>query len=37
VVVSDSPAYSVAMGNPARVVVKNIQKTAEVASTSASS
>jgi acetyltransferase-like isoleucine patch superfamily enzyme len=37
VVVSDIPAYSVAMGNPARVVVKNIQKTAEVASTSASS
>ena len=35
VVVSDIPAYSVAMGNPARVVVKNINKTAEAASTSA--
>jgi acetyltransferase-like isoleucine patch superfamily enzyme len=29
VVVNDIPAYSVAMGNPARVVVKNINKTAE--------
>ncbi len=29
VVVSDIPAYSVAMGNPARVVVKNINKTTE--------
>jgi acetyltransferase-like isoleucine patch superfamily enzyme len=33
VVVSDIPAYSVAMGNPARVVVKNINKTAEPTST----
>ena len=36
VVVSDIPAYSVAMGNPARVVVKNINKTVETASTPAS-
>ncbi len=37
VVVNDIPAYSVAMGNPARVVVKNINKTAaEPASTPAS-
>ncbi len=29
VVVNDIPAYSVAMGNPARVVVKNINRTTE--------
>lgn len=29
VVVNDIPAYSVAMGNPARVVIKNINKTVE--------
>jgi acetyltransferase-like isoleucine patch superfamily enzyme len=33
VVVNDIPAYSVAMGNPARVVVKNINKSVEPAST----
>ena len=32
VVVNDIPAYSVAMGNPARVVVKNINRTVEPAS-----
>jgi acetyltransferase-like isoleucine patch superfamily enzyme len=31
VVVTDIPAYSVAMGNPARVVVKNINQTAAAA------
>jgi acetyltransferase-like isoleucine patch superfamily enzyme len=36
VVVSDIPAYSVAMGNPARVVVKNINKRGEAASAPAS-
>ena len=35
VVVNDVPAYSVAMGNPARVVVKNINKTVEPANTPA--
>jgi acetyltransferase-like isoleucine patch superfamily enzyme len=33
VVVNDIPAYSVAMGNPARVVVKNINKTTPSAPT----
>ncbi len=33
VVVSDIPAYSVAMGNPARVVVKNINQPVAAAST----
>jgi acetyltransferase-like isoleucine patch superfamily enzyme len=35
VVVNDIPPYSVAMGNPARVVVKNINKTVEPPSTPA--
>lgn len=35
VVVSDIPAYCVAMGNPARVVVKNVSKPVESAETQA--
>jgi acetyltransferase-like isoleucine patch superfamily enzyme len=37
VVVNDIPAYSVAMGNPARVVVKNINKNVDASSTPGSS
>jgi len=37
VVVNDVPAYSVAIGNPARVVVKNINKTAEPSTSAATS